>query len=287
MKTGNLGHQLISNCRRLDIACLKAKIGNRKSKTENCFTLTELLVVIAIISILASMLLPALSVAKEQAKRISCLGNVKQITLASLSYIDDSNSYMYPYLSQTAINWVKYPAAPYFYGLGMLVSNNYISNGGVLYCSSAKADPRGQSSGYLVNASYDGFTLDFYKTTGATRNLFSNYSYNAQWLEGTAGYPNYFNGGSTSCPNKIGSKADPSYPIIADAWVNSNGSKSYVNHDWRSISVGYLDGHAKLINSYGINYSSVTYDNFITWGNTTYGGVQHKFWDWMRSRSSL
>lgn len=73
------------------------------------FTLLELLIVIAIISILASLLLPALARAKDSAKQIKCGSNLKQIGTGHLMYVSDYDGWFSPLFKGTSISsWWDY-----------------------------------------------------------------------------------------------------------------------------------------------------------------------------------
>ncbi len=136
----------------------KRNIANGATGATAAFTLIELLVVIAIIGILASMLLPALASAKENARRIKCTQNLHEISAACMMYVMD-NAGDYP-PSSSVVRWPNL-MYPYYQSAPLLLCPSEKTNNPATYGVNSNYIADTYPRSYLINGFNDGYAAKY------------------------------------------------------------------------------------------------------------------------------
>jgi len=209
------------------------------NSNQRAFTLIELLVVIAIIAILASLLLPALARAKQQAKAVKCLSNEKQIALGYLLYASDNLDYLplAAHLGDAAPCQWFFEISPYL-AKQTASYTGLVAKANVVACPSAKLEkvfpsstPASQAyGGYGQNYVYLGYLeeADRVKTAQVTKP--TETCMNGDGLDPAPGL-NWWNYGYL-------------YPPSLPPWGTTK-VLPYIRHG-RGANYSWVDGHVSM-----------------------------------------
>jgi prepilin-type N-terminal cleavage/methylation domain-containing protein/prepilin-type processing-associated H-X9-DG protein len=193
------------------------------------FTLIELLVVLSIVSVLAAILFPAFSKARENAHQIVCMSNLRQIGLAFSLYLQDYDE-TFP-CAQDPVS-----VSPYYWlwmGRGWRkLLTPYIGNLNILYCPSDSTAPvKWEATSY-------GYSMCFYHSPEQINQMKDkSYTYDPGKI-----YP--------SLPQKLHTVRFPAQKAIVAEWLDNHTGGKFGWWSWEgSRNYLFVDGHIKFLNA--------------------------------------
>jgi prepilin-type processing-associated H-X9-DG protein len=204
------------------------------------------LVVISIIAILAAILLPSLKNAREMAKRVTCINNLKQIGFGLLMYANENNGYL-PLGNISTPEWPSY------------INTYYINNQNVFFCPNDKGEAHPAAPAAYTNSPYNAY--------GVFTIYGISYGYNGRllgfWDSGTGIY--YW--------RNIDTIERPSSSIAVGEsvwfWLVSSDNLVVPRHPkYQGGNVLWVDGHVSWHTDSDVNY----------YHNSTQGGTGEDWW---------
>ena len=255
-----------------------------KRRKQRGFTLIELLVVIAIIALLAAILFPVFSRARENARRSSCQSNLKQLGLGLAQYTQDYDEQypnycwggqIFPYVK--SVNVFQCPSdavkSPITATAPNQVSYGYNGNFQAFYDGSGSANPMGAAK--LSQLTTPTVSLVLYEIGGFAADVTSL----SDTYQPTNGIPN--GNGVLQIGNGIGANGFATGYFISQPWMLSLASASpawFVNSgDGRHFDgANYLlaDGHVKWMLASKVNPGGAAVTSTSSWG-----------WVWPQNRA--
>lgn len=209
----------------------------RNTCSNAVFTLIELLVVIAIIAILAAMLLPALNQAREKAKAINCVSNLKNCQMFSGMYADDYNS-IYLTMSEVPISGTKE-----YSWCGNLMKLGYLKDIKIAMCpSTVNNNPLYSGTYRNTYASHNNPSLEYKAGIEVTVAPGTRWrGINAKIVKHPSSMPMIAD--ATTNYGSIYANYDQIYNFTTDLPAAGSNFAMYARHN-NMISSSFLDGHA-------------------------------------------
>jgi prepilin-type N-terminal cleavage/methylation domain-containing protein/prepilin-type processing-associated H-X9-DG protein len=237
----------------------------QKVMRSRAFTLIELLVVVAIIAVLAAILFPVFARARENARRASCMSNLKQMGLALVQYTQDYDE-KYPLVRYTSTPEVLFKNTN---GWPMELENYGVSRQ-LLQCPSESNGPK-----YYFQTGYSDYAYNMYFGVGTSVSLSSltqpsltvaifDYATNDGYSQGaTAGRKNGGNDGATDCVD------NPSWCSPGLATFPLKAADRHLGGQ----NVAFADGHVKWYKAVDLGTSADYTESAEIYNGVTSGSV--------------